>query len=108
MPTIHAHSDGGVPRDLDVETRENEVFLHAHPPGNLAEGQDILVPRELLIRAIHLRQGQIAGFSQVKRTAKECVIAWQTDGIRVEIHPASGSGSWWVIVNADALVAAVG
>ncbi len=108
MPTLHGVSDGTeVARDLEVEDRGAEVLLSVHPPGNTGSGQDILVPRESLLGAVRAGEGRISGVSPVQRTPKECVIERRPEGLRIQVHPASGLGSWWVVVRPVELEAAL-
>lgn len=110
MPVLQGLSDGDdVPRELEVEVRGSEVYLFAHPPGNTQSGQEILVPLAALRGAIRAAGAtEIAGVSPVRRTPKVCEVEQRPEGLRLQIHPQSRKGSWWVLVRLADLRAHVG
>lgn len=99
--------ESDVARELDIEHQGDEVFLWAHPPDNTESGQKIVVPKATIIAAVRTGNGRVNGFSPTRRSPKECIVESKADGILLKIHPISGAGSWWVLVNASELESAI-
>jgi hypothetical protein len=104
MPTLQGLSDGDeVPRVLDVEPHGRDIILRVHTGSGSQSGQDILLLRGELEAAVRRGVGRVEGVSPVRRTPKVCEVERRPEGVRFQIHPASGKGSWWVVVPAAAV-----
>lgn len=99
MPAIQGNSaDKGVPRVLEIEPRDDETYLCAHPVGNFKSKQEIIVPTSDLIDAVDRGHGLIEGRPPIKDGRKECEIQSHPEGLCFRIRPESRIGGWWVVV----------
>jgi hypothetical protein len=107
MQTLSGISVGGEgARELEVERRDDEVYLYLHPPGNRQSGQEIVVNRKALIDAVRGDGGRLDGTSPTQGNPKECIVERRPDGLCLQIHPTSGLSSWWIVVREAELAAA--